>query len=59
MNHNNTLPDNWERKEEYLNGNAKLVAKYKNPETGETHLSQFKYPNRRRAPAPLARPTTQ
>jgi len=29
------LPGNWTTKEEYLNGNGKLVAKYQNTKTGE------------------------
>lgn len=32
---NSELPDNWEAETEYLNGNAKLVAQYKNNKTGE------------------------
>lgn len=35
MNTNNTLPDNWECKHEYLNGNSKLVATYENSKTDE------------------------
>mgnify|MGYP000631005837 CR=1 FL=1 len=29
------LPESWEAEEVYFNGNFKLVAEYRNPETGE------------------------
>lgn len=29
------IPDQWETVEEYYNGNFKLIAEYRNPETGE------------------------